>query len=345
MKKFTSILSVLLVLTVLLSACAGEPEPTTVPTTEPTEAPTTEPTAAPTTEPTIPPTTEFPTEPPTEPVETDPEWLTDPVEYLSYEEFFAEERSLNRIGRRYWNVGEDSSAYYLELDAEGLYVRHRDQHTEEWITDHRIPDSEWFDDSEHIDHYYYVTDGRYVYCIRDGNEIIRVELLTGEIESLYSGGEIMGYFAVYEEGVLYFAARGQENILIHRLYIPEQKLDVLYDQIPSDTPNNPWFSLMAPDTNLGIVGWKMMNPEMYRHVNAVLEDPDNKFVGESWWSEKLRDWDNHMRYDMEGSLMNRICYDIGEEYDIPYRFVCFYDYINDEYTQREEYAWNPMGAT
>lgn len=57
MKKFTSILSILLILTVLLSACAGEPEPTIVPTTEPTAAPTTDPTVLP---------TEPPTEPPTE---------------------------------------------------------------------------------------------------------------------------------------------------------------------------------------------------------------------------------------------------------------------------------------
>ncbi len=39
MKKFTSILSILLVLAVLLSACAGEPEPTTIPTTVPTTTP------------------------------------------------------------------------------------------------------------------------------------------------------------------------------------------------------------------------------------------------------------------------------------------------------------------
>lgn len=66
MKKVIPALSILLVLTVLLSACAGEPTPTTPPTTEPTAAPTTEPTAAPTTEPTEAPTTE-PTKPPTEP--------------------------------------------------------------------------------------------------------------------------------------------------------------------------------------------------------------------------------------------------------------------------------------
>ena len=60
------ILPLLLVLSVLLCACAGAPEPT-VPMTEPTPAPTTEPTAAPTTEPVTEPATEPTTEPTEEP--------------------------------------------------------------------------------------------------------------------------------------------------------------------------------------------------------------------------------------------------------------------------------------
>lgn len=63
MKKVVSILSVFLALTVLLCACAGEPEPTAAPTVAPATTPTTHPTTPPTTEP---PTTEPPTEPPTE---------------------------------------------------------------------------------------------------------------------------------------------------------------------------------------------------------------------------------------------------------------------------------------
>ena len=290
---------------VLLSACAAGPEPTEPPLLE---------------------------------------WLAEPVDYLSYEEFFGEDRIMRRIGNRYWFI-KDGLVYHLESDEKGLYIRHRDDGSEMWVEDHRVPDSGWFNQEGWVNRDYYVTDGRYVYCIRGGTDIIRVELQTGAVETLYSGGEIMGYFTLYQEGVLYFAAQGQETILIHRLYIPSRKLDTLYDQIPAETPNNPWFILMAPDTSLGTVGWKMMNPEMYRRVNAVLEDPDNKYVGESWWFEELRDWDNHMRFDSDKSLMNRINYDIGEQYGIPYQLVCFYDYIHDNYTQQEEFAWNTMEAT
>ena len=73
MKKTISLLSILLVLAVLLSACAGEPEPTTVPTTEPTVAPTTEPMTASTTEPMTEPATKPTTEPTVEPT-TEPDW-------------------------------------------------------------------------------------------------------------------------------------------------------------------------------------------------------------------------------------------------------------------------------
>ena len=41
--------------------------------------------------------TTLPTTESTAPAETDHEWLTDPVEYLSYEKFLSEERSLTRI--------------------------------------------------------------------------------------------------------------------------------------------------------------------------------------------------------------------------------------------------------
>lgn len=79
MKKVISILSILLALTVLLAACAGEPEPTTVPTTKPMAAPTTEPTTEPaeilTTEPTGTPTT-----PPTEELTAEPTEPTSAVE-------------------------------------------------------------------------------------------------------------------------------------------------------------------------------------------------------------------------------------------------------------------------
>ena len=95
MKRF---LAALLVLTVVLSACAVEPEPipptsmpttfpTTVPTTEPPTESTTDPTTEPTTEPMTEPTTE-PTEPPTEahsPLYIDWEWLTveDVIRYFN----------------------------------------------------------------------------------------------------------------------------------------------------------------------------------------------------------------------------------------------------------------------
>lgn len=72
MKREISVLSILLALAVLLSACIQEPVVPTEPTTEPTAAPTAKPTEAPTTEPTEPPTTEPATEPPSEPPTEEP---------------------------------------------------------------------------------------------------------------------------------------------------------------------------------------------------------------------------------------------------------------------------------
>jgi len=322
MKVLQSVLMLLVCVALLISGCAGlsGSAETSLPTEESTV-------------PTTPPTDE-----PTKPVEVNSEWLNAPLQHLSYQDFFAQERTLTRIYDGSWEVAETGKRYAVYDDAYGLYIKPSGRDTSRDGRLHHVPNSEWIRESAYVS--YRPTDGRYLYCIRNGNEIVRVELLTGEVEVLYSGGEIVGLFAVYKEGVMYFAAREKEAVILYRLYIPERKLDVLYDQIPVDIPYGPWFSLMAPETNWGAIGWKMMNPEMYRYVDAELKNPNSSYAGEDWWTEKFRDWSKHD--DIAVSVfIEGILTDFGVKYEIPYRLVCSYDYRNAVYSQREEFAEPP----
>ncbi len=276
-----------------------------------------------------------PTAEPTKPVEINSEWLTDPVEYLSYEKFFSEERTLTQIANLPWQTSENGQYYILRLDEHGLYIKPAESDTSREGSLYSVPNTEWVKESAYVS--YMPTDGRYVYCIRNKNEIVRVELLTGEEEVLYSGGEVMGWFTVHEEGVMYFAAREQEAVVLYRLYIPERELDVLYNKIPHDIPGGLWFSVIEPETNWGAIGWKMMNPEMYHYVNEEFKNPNSQYIGEEWWTEENRDWSKHNDLT-EAIFIDGILTDLGGKYNIPYRLVCSYDYRNDVYAQREEFA-------
>ena len=260
MRIVVLLLTIMLIFSVVGCGAQIQPEPSSNPSSEPTTVPTTEPNA--------------------ESIEMNPDWLTDPVEYLSYEEFFAEERTLTTINGNTWRSDEKGKLYGLYSDEYGLYIKPHGHDTSRKNRLHSVPNTENF--QEYANTSYLPTDGRYVYFVRNHNEIVRIELLTGDVGVLYSGGEIMDHPVVFGEGVMYFAAREQDAVIIYRLYIPERKLDVLYDQIPKDSPKNPWFSLWAPDTNWGKIGWKMLNPEMVLRVNEVLAYPNNPYMNMEW---------------------------------------------------------------
>ena len=114
------ILVILLVLTVLLCACAKTPESTTPPTAAPTTVPTVAPTTKPTTEPAAEPTTEPTTEPATEP-------KTEPTDEPTKEptELPTETHSFLYIDWE-WLTVEDVIRYFNEVVLDAEYINDGD---------------------------------------------------------------------------------------------------------------------------------------------------------------------------------------------------------------------------
>lgn len=86
-------------------------------------------------------------------------------------------------------------------------------------------------------------DGIWAYGVRNGNELVRIDLLTGQIESIFICDQMMCGMAsddyvrnlmITDRDVLYFLAKVQEHIGIYRIYLPEMRLEFLHDQIPTD---------------------------------------------------------------------------------------------------------------
>ncbi len=238
--------------------------PTIAPTTQPTEVPTTAPTTAPTEAPTTAPTTQptVPTTAPTEPILSPELWAIEP-EYLSYDEYFSEDRKY--VNTSSWLIPTDSGsiAYSVWGDGRDKYVE-SSAHEERYM----IPNQEQF-----AKHKFMGADGKYAYLSNE-NELLKVELLTGDIVSKIEADSILNwYVSIYDGRVGYYTNNTGEELQIIRVYLPEMRQDILL------TLKEPlcMFSLGHAESNLGDLTWSTFNPEFLTVLKAELENPNSKY--------------------------------------------------------------------
>ena len=261
-------LLVILFLVVFSCGCQRQEDPPTEPTVTTAASESTEPIQ-----------TEEPTAAPTEP---DTSWLVEDWESLSYEEYFSERRVIPKAHLE-WSV--DGVRYGLERDEEGLYVECWDTYDPNPPALYRIPDTAEFgqDGTEKL--VSFCGNGRYGFLALETGEFLQVDLVSGERETLFTGKRILST-GMLERDVVYIAAEMEESCCIYRLYLPDKTLDLLYDQIPADTPGE-WFRLL-PNAVVGeketnaCVAWEMMNPEFFPLLQEVLQDPDSPYRQTEW---------------------------------------------------------------
>lgn len=258
----------ILLLAVLLAGCEQtNPEETTVSTTEPTTQATTAPTTATTTEPTT-----APTEP--EPTILEPElWLTDP-QYPSYEELFSQDVSY-----------ADYTTDWI-VEHEGIY---REYHFEAWNDSvqvysyysdlvYPVPNTESFMDDYDAPQYF-GSDGKYAYFYNrvDTNRIFQMELLTGKVVTLIDEEKIYAHPMLQANCVVYYARAAGDKAEICRMYIPEQRVDVL-----CTVENTEYlFDITYPATTGGKISWYGLNPEIVAKAEALWADPNaGKIINE-----------------------------------------------------------------
>lgn len=283
------IIFLFMVMVMLLSACSG-PEQHQHPSTAPITAPTTESTAGPTTESTTEPTTE-PVET-TEPTEAPPEviglqvedWYVEP-EYLSYEEYFAEDRPYYADNCNWLKTDGDSNrVFQATMDTVGILIN-------ELYTDQQgylVPGSEKYSDAQLL-----AADGMNAYLYQD-NQVIRVDMESGDAYTIFDGpiimtggwfenihmcGELVLYYATYEDGVLN----------IGHIYLPEAKTVNLYSR-ETDCYE---FYLYAVNSTQGEVKWTILRQEFVDAVKKEWKDPDSKYksgkdydLSEEWGTEE-----------------------------------------------------------
>ena len=152
-------------------------------------------------------------------------------------------------------------------------------------------------------------DGSYAYFgekeYRDSNmyfQILRLDLKTNRIETVLQEEAILDvYFC--GGAVMYYAACQGSTVRICRMYLPDQKVDVLYslDTVPV------MFRMERPASTLGDITWTTVAPEMLPLIEAELNNPNSSYrepYVEFWKAEApLRDpaWRDGIR-----SLANRI---------------------------------------
>lgn len=375
MKKVVPILSVLLVLAVLLCACSQELTLTTTPTSEPATTPTTKSTTEPTTAPTIAPTTKPTTEPtsePTEPQYTDLSWLPAQVQEMTYGEFFSETRIFsNRITPlvNRWKLAADGSVYSgnaddepnrgyaLCLDNDGFFVvSFFGENFPLWFSGTRTEGGFQWDfrrepleiiwevpgDITEDDIDCYITDGRYAYCVRNQNELFRLDLVTGMTETLATAERfpmevaLNDWIVLYDNCVLLFVSQNGDTVAINRLYLPTLTHDVLYDGIPADAF---YGSFIMSCKNSDLLFWQVMDTNFLPRLLEVVGDADSEYrdylvnPGSIWGSEDIKVIASHNNYI---SLVQAI----ERQEGISSLLYCYYDIPNGTYTQERIY-WDP----
>lgn len=122
----------------------------------------------------------------------------------------------------------------------------------------------------------FLTDGKYVYFVRNKNTILRQDLIRGDLVTLYKGDPILtesnDCMELHDQNVLFFLTKSGDCVSINRLYLPTMTLDVLRNDIPM-TCFQGEFSLYIPDSNTLI--WTTLNPDFFHRVMEVIEDPDS----------------------------------------------------------------------
>ena len=245
-------------------------QPITVPTTKPTTAPTTQPTTAPTT----PPATTPPTTAPTEPVLTADQCLLEP-EYPSYEELFSEDISY-QVFAYDWMVAEGDIYRLCELDFFGGDVRISDSSYE---LEYVVPNTKDFR-KDYGSPQLIGSDGKYAWFFNSDeyskaglNRILRLDLRTGAVEVLLEEERIYGWPSLRGNCVVYYTRAAEAGGEICRLYLPENRVDVLYKV---DNPEF-IFEFTYPGSTLGSVGWYGINPQILDRAIAEWENPESAY--------------------------------------------------------------------
>jgi len=287
--RFRKIILLLLSFVLLCSAChrADPPIAESNPTSTPPKP------SQPTPE-----TTE-PTTVPTEPEPEIPLWYIEDPQYLSYEDFFAEDRPLTSY--RYlnsWYIRKDDTLHRARLDwrseAAQLFVQCSSN-------SHLVPGC------DNLTNFYLIgSDSHYAY-LSSATDVVQVDLLTGEQKTVLTCERLIDIFLL-DGVVLFYCAEDAGQWNIYQMYLPSSDVDILYEGIPADTPPY-FFNLAARRSTQGPVSWSMLNPEMTAILRKELPNPDSIY--------KISNFMSRTEPDDLSSIWGKMDLDSADGYNAP----------------------------
>lgn len=256
---------VTLCLLLLLAGCAKAPaEPAVTATTAPT-VPATE-----TTKPTKP-----------EPTEVTLPWDFPEVEPMTYEEYFSEKRGVTE------NYCEDADRLYLAEDSTPPVYSLRDEHGKLVLREDSYTGKKTIAtlcENEENNRWMILAKDR-AFAVQDDRSIIMLDLRTMEKSVLYTqkDGIVLLDMLYADNRLLFFVAGAPGHYSLYRMYLPEEKLDVMASDITvyyrdfdpfGTTPYDPSTPGQYPTNDLVLMSctdnqsvcWDTYNPEYWDKV-------------------------------------------------------------------------------
>lgn len=256
---------IVLCLLLLLAGCAKAPaEPAVTATTAPT-VPATE-----TTKPTKPETPEV----------TLP-WDFPEVEPMTYEEYFSEKREVTE------NYCEDADRLYLAEDSTPPVYSLRDEHGKLVLREDSYTGKKTIAtlcENEENNRWMILAKDR-AFAVQDDRSIIMLDLRTMEKSVLYTqeDGIVLWDMLYADNRLLFFVAGAPGHYSLYRMYLPEEKLDVMASDITvyyrdfdpfGTTPYDPSTPGQYPTNDLVLMSctdnqsvcWDTYNPEYWDKV-------------------------------------------------------------------------------
>jgi hypothetical protein len=284
----------------------------------PTEPPGTTPSTLPTT---LPPET-------TEPVVTESSilsWKIPDYPRMRYEEYFStvhiygytpiDEDPQTYYYSSAWNNGTDSCELWFQRgkllagsSLDGKYVQ---------------VGSETYDDDDLI----VACNEEWIFLVLDGKELIRMDYHGENKETLFvdESGKIAQHEAataayIRDNCVLFFMAGCEDGYGIYRLYLPENKLDLLVTSKESI-----W--LLDPYSNHEL-SWFINNPDFSALCKQILDDPPEKY--------------QHMLIDGK-PYGNAFFLEIARDYETPWEIDYYYNTLTGERLEKGLYGDRSWG--
>lgn len=247
-----------------------------------------------------------------------PVWYIAEPSHLSYEDFFAEDRTLEyAYANDSWYVrqGEDLLQFGFDwMQSDKLVIQGGD-------INYTVPGSENLTGYTRLG-----TDGHYAYLHSD-TEIIRVDLLSGEKEIILTCDKLLS-INCYNSLVLIYLTKQTDACSISRMYLPTLETDLLYGGVPADTPME-WLYFPFTYSTQSPISWTMMNPEMTAQLQTELADPDSIYKVNSISQEDYTSrWGDPALISFPGLI-----WDIQTRSGIPAWVQCTFDTSDGSYTE------------